>query len=299
MRESILAVLERGELVIGDGAIGTMLQAHGLPAGTMPELWNEERPEIVLAIHRAYLDAGAEIITTNTFGGNRLRMTEAGLVERGAELIRLGTSLAREAAGDRAWVAGSVGPTGQLMEPYGTLTIALAEEVFAEQVSVIAEGGADLLLIETQHDIEEALCAIRAAKASTSLPVFCTFAFNASGRTMMGLRPSEAAARAQEAGADVVGANCGDGPAAILAGLEGMRGATRRCRDLTASLPLMAQSNAGVPQVDASGQSVWDVGPEEMVEHVRAFIALGARVVGGCCGSGPEHIAAMVSALKG
>jgi len=243
--------------------------------------------------HRGQSGATADVqhhIARAYLGGNRLRMGEAGLPERSSELTRLGASLAREAVGDRAWVAGSVGPTGRLMEPYGLLTASLADEVFAEQVVAIAEGGADLVLIETQHDIEEAICAIRAAKANTSLPIFCTFAFNVSGRTMMGLRPGEAARRAQEAGADVVGANCGQGPAAVAAGLEGMREAS--------SLPLMAQSNAGVPQMGADGKAIWDVAPQEMVEHVRTFISLGARVVGGCCGTGPEHIAAMVSALR-
>jgi len=271
--------------------MGTMLQARGLPPGAMPELWNADRPEVILAVHRAYLDVGAQIVTTNTFGGNRLRMAEAGLAERSAELTRLGAALAREAAGDTAWVEGSVGPTGQLLEPYGALTTALAEEAFAEQIGALAEGGADIILVETQHALEEALCAIRAAKASTNLPVFCTFAFDAEGRTMMGLRPAEAAAGAQEAGADVVGANCGQGPAAIASGLRGMRGAT--------SLPLMAQSNAGVPQLAEGHRAVWDLSPEQMVEQVRAFISLGARVVGGCCGTGPDHIAAIVAAFKG
>jgi len=290
MRTNILMVLQKGELIIGDGAIGTMLQARGLPPGTMPELWNAEHREIILAIHRAYLDAGAQIATTNTFGGNRLRMDSAGLSGRATELTQLGVSLAREAVADSAWVAGSVGPTGQLMEPYGPLSAALAEEVFAEQAAAIEQGGADLILIETQHDIEEALCAIRAAKANTTLPVFCTFAFNANGRTMMGLRPEDAAARAQDAGADVVGANCGEGPAAIEAGLREMRE--------IATVPLMAQANAGVPHLGADGKAIWDVTPEEMVGHVRTFVSLGARIVGGCCGTGPQHIEAIVSALR-
>ena len=239
MRESILNVLQRGELILSDGAMGTMLQAHGLSAGVVPELWNAEHPEVIREIHRAYLEVGAQIATANTFGGNRLRMAKAGLAERSVELSRLGITLAREVVGDEAWVAGSVGPIGQLLEPYGPLTVAAAEEAFAEQVVALAEAGADLILLETHYDAEEAACAIRMAKAHTSLPVFCTFAFDARGRTMMGLRPAEAAARIQEAGGNVVGANCGAGPAAILAALQGMQGAT--------NLPLMAQANAGVP----------------------------------------------------
>ena len=204
MKQNILTALENDGLIIGDGAMGTELQAKGLPAGTMPELWNDENAEAVLSIHRAYLDAGAQILTANTFGGNRLRMQEAGLAERATELTRLGASLASRAAGGRAWVAGSVGPTGGIMEPFGTLSVEEAEDIFGEQVTALAEGGADVILVETQHDIEEACAAIRAAKAKTNLPVLCTFAFNPKGRTMMGLKPDVAARRAEEAGAEFI-----------------------------------------------------------------------------------------------
>lgn len=298
MSQDLMTVLGRGDLIVGDGAMGTMLQAAGLPAGTLPEAWNADNPEAVRAVHRAYLAAGAMFITSNTFGGNRPRLTEGGLVDRAAELNRLGAALAREAAGEAAgtagaaaWVAGSIGPTGQLMDPYGPLTVAEAEAIYAEQAAALAEGGADLIKIETQHDIEEACAAIRAAKAATGLPVFCSFAFNARGRTMMGLRPDDAARRVLEAGADVVGANCGDGPAAIVAALEAMRDAT--------PLPLMVQSNAGIPQMGHGSETVWDVTPEGMAEHAREFRALGARVFAGCCGTGPAFIAAMRAALLG
>ena len=289
MKENILNVLQRGELILCDGAMGTMLQAQGLPGVVMSELWNAEHPEVIRGVHRAYMEVGAQIATANTFGGNRLRMAEAGLAGRSVELTRLGITLAREVVGDEAWVAGSVGPIGQLLEPYGPLTVAAAEEAFAEQVVALAEAGADLILLETHYDAEEAACAIRMAKAHTSLPVFCTFAFDARGRTMMGLRPAEAAARIQEAGGNVVGANCGAGPAAILAALQGMQGAT--------NLPLMAQANAGVPRMGES-KTVWDVTPAQMAEQARTFISLGARIIGGCCGTGPEHIAAIAAVLR-
>ena len=288
MRESILDALSRGEVIVSDAAIGTQLQACGIPPGILSEAWDAERPEVLLGIHRAYLEAGARIATTNTFGGNRIRQREAGLADRLAELNRRGVELAREAVGEEAWVGGSRGPTGQLLEPYGPLRREEAEDVFAEQAEVLAEAGADLLLIETQHDIEEACLIIRAAKAHANLPVYCTFAFNARGRTMMGLRPDEAARRAEEAGADIVGANCGEGPAAIGSALEGMAGA--------ATVPLAAKSNAGVPQV-AGEQTVWDVTPEQMAAHARRFMGLGARIIGGCCGSGPEHVRAIAAAL--
>ncbi len=286
----ILSTLEKGELIVGDGAMGTMLQARGLPAGAPPERWNREHPEVLLEIHTAYLEAGAQIATANTFGGNRLRLRDGGLEDELVALNRLGVELAREAVGDEAWVAASVGPTGKLMEPFGPLAIAEAEDVYAEQIAILAQAGADVILMETAHDIDEVCCAIRAARAETDLPVFATFAFNAKGRTMMGLRADDAARRAEEAGAHVVGANCGEGPQAIKAGLEGMKEAT--------TLPLMAQSNAGVPR-GKSNETVWDVTPEEMAEYARGFVSLGARIVGGCCGTDPEHIARIGSALRG
>lgn len=286
----ILSALDSGELIVGDGAIGTMLQAKGLPAGAPPERWNTEHPEVLLEIHGAYLKVGAQIATTNTFGGNRLRLRDGGLEDELVTLNRLGVELAREAVGDEAWVAASVGPTGKLMEPFGPLSVAEAEEVYAEQIAILAQAGADVILVETVHDIDEACCAIRAAKAETDLPVFATFAFNPKGRTMMGLKAEDAARQAEQAGADVVGANCGDGPEAIKAGLEGMKDAT--------TLPLMAQSNAGVPR-EEGGEAVWDVTPEEMAGYARLFVSLGARIVGGCCGTGPEHIAQIISAVRG
>ena len=291
MRENVLERLARGDVILCDGAFGTMLQAQGLPPGTIPEAWNAERPDAVRAVHEAYLEAGSQIITANTFGGNRYRLRDAGLADRHDELNRLGIEIARRAAGETAWVGASIGPTGQLMAPLGPLSPEEAEAAYAAQASVVASAGADILLVETQHDIDEACVVIRAAKANTGLPVFCTFSFNAKGRTMMGLRPNDAARRAQDAGADVVGANCGEGPEAVEAALRAMRGFT--------DLPLMAQANAGIPRADAHGQGVWDVTPAEMVACVGRFIDLGAHVVGGCCGTTPEYLAAIARMLAG
>lgn len=289
MRENILEALRQpGRTIISDGAFGTFLLASGLPAGTLPEVWNAERPDVVRSIHQAYLDAGAELLTTNTFRGSALR--DAGLGDRLSELVRRGAELAREVAGDRAWVAGSIGPVGQILEPYGDLTIEAAGSIFAAQAEALAAGGADVILLETQHDLAEALLALQMARAHTALPVFCTFAFNLKGRTMMGLRPDEAARRVQEEGGTVVGANCGDGPGAILAGLQGMQGAT--------TLPLMAQSNAGLPQLAEGSRTVWDVTPEQMVTQVKTFRELGARIIGGCCGTSPEFIRAIAAAVR-
>lgn len=287
--DTILNVLAAGQVIVCDGAMGTQLQARGLKAGAMPELWNAEHPEVVTAIHADYVRAGARIVTANTFGGNRFRLAGAGLTDRLIELNRKGVEIARAAADGRAWVAGDIGPTGQLLEPYGDLSVAAAEDAYREQVTALAEAGVDLIMVETMNDIEEALCAVRMARAHTSLPVFCTFAFDARGRTMMGLRPGDAARRAADAGAHAVGANCGEGPAAVIAALAGMREAV--------DLPLIAQANAGVPRLGDESAAVWDITPEQFAAHARTFVEAGARVVGGCCGTGPQHIAAAASAI--
>ncbi len=289
MRTSILDRLASGDLIIGDGAFGTMLQGVGLPAGTMPEAWTLEKPDAVQAVHELYVEAGADYVTTNTFGASAPRLADGGLGGRVAELNRRAVELARAAAAGRAWVAGSVGPTGQLMEPYGPLSVERAEEIYAEQVVALAEAGVDLFVIETHHDADEACAAVRMARRHTDLPIFCTFAFNKRGRTMMGLRPAEAAHRVAEEGGNVVGANCGDGPDAVAAALEAFRAATE--------LPLLAKANAGIPQVSGEA-TVWDVSAVDMATHARRFVDLGARIIGGCCGTTPAHIAALVGALR-
>jgi len=249
-----------------------------------------ENPKAVQAVHKVYVEAGSQIVTLNTFGGNRPRLEDAGLAEKLVEINKLAVTLAKEAVGDDAWLGASVGPTGQLMEPFGPLSLQGAEDIYAEQVTVLAEAGADLILVETQHDVEEACAAVRMAKKHTDLPVSCSFAYNAKGRTMMGLKPEVAAQRVAEAGGDVVGANCGDGPEAVAAALKGMQGVV--------DLPFLAQANAGIPQASSDGTAIWDVTPEQMAEEVRGFVELGARIVGGCCGTNPTFIAAIAQALK-
>jgi 5-methyltetrahydrofolate--homocysteine methyltransferase len=288
MADDILVALDQGDLIIGDGAMGTLLDAQDLGEAPMPEVWNLRRPDAVQQAHRAYIEAGARMVTTNTIGGNRRRLADAGLEAETVAINRAAAEAAHRAAGDVAWVAGSVGPTGQFLQPLGPLTVAEVEAIYAEQVEALAEGGVDLILVETHYDMAEACAAIRVARQRTKLPVFATFAFDARGRTMMGLTAAEAARCARDEGATVVGANCGDGPEAITAGLKGMQGVTAR--------PLMAQANAGVPRV-TQAMAVWDVPPEQMVTHARAWCDLGARIIGGCCGTTPAHIAALAVAL--
>lgn len=277
-------------ILVADGALGTYMQAQGLPAGTLPELWNAEQPEKVRAIHRAYLEAGADILTTNTFNGNRLRVPSRVEGHDIIDLVRRGVELAREVAGDRAWVAGSMGPTGKLLEPLGDVPCAQAQEVYAEQAAAMAAAGADVILIETMSDLLEARAALLGCKQSTALPVFVTFAFDEMGRTIMGNPADEACREMQALGAAAVGANCGAGPAAVTTALQRM---VRAC-----SLPLIAQPNAGLPRLQATGETTWDSTPDEFAEQARVLIGLGARVVGACCGSTPAHIQAIRAAVN-
>ncbi|MHB1355426.1 MAG: homocysteine S-methyltransferase family protein [Anaerolineae bacterium] len=291
MLENMLSVLKRGEKIVGDGAMGTTLHKLGLMAGTLPELWNIEKPQAIIAVHQDYLEVGAQFITCNTLNCNRPMMLESGLLDRRLELARAGARVAIQAAAGRAWVGASIGPTGQLLEPLGELTITELEADFREQVEVFAEEGVDFIKLETHQDIEEACAAVRMAKRYTSLPVWCTFAFNSRGRTLMGLRAADAAQRLESEGADIVGANCGDGPAAIEAALRAMRPVT--------SLPLAAQSNAGIPHLGEHGSTDWDVSPAELTEYIKSYITLGAQVFAGCCGTNPEFIRAINQAVHG
>lgn len=293
------AVLPRTGLF--DGGMGTLLQERGLEGGAPGELWNVERPEVILTAHREYAAAGADVLTTNTFGGTRPRLDLHGLGDRGRELNLAGARLARvvadeqAAAGRRVLVAGGVGPTGELLEPVGELTEDGAVAVFAEQLAALVEGGIDLVLIETLSDLTELRAAVRAAhEVAADLPVIATMSFDTNLRTMMGVRPAAAVAAAAELGLDGVGANCGRGPGEmeqIMA--EMVRARTEAGLD---GLRLLAQSNAGLPRLRGD-RFVYDADPQQLAAHAVALRDLGVELVGACCGSTPAHIAAMGAAL--
>ena len=285
LRERLLA----GDILVADGATGTLLMAAGLPSGTPPEVWNIERPEQILALHDAYLDAGSQIILTNSFGGSRIKLGLVGYGDRAPEFSRSAAALARRAAGGRAYIAGDIGPTGALMAPLGKLTFAEAVETFSEQARALAEGGADLIWIETMMDLEEARAAVAGAREATDLPVFCSLSFGPRGRTMMGIRASQAAEELWPMGLAAIGANCGDG-------IDVIEPVLRQMRQVLPDAPLIAKPNAGMPRL-VGGQTVYDMEPSDFGEHVSEFIALGARVVGSCCGSNPAHIAATTAAV--
>ncbi len=225
--DRLAELIARGGTVLGDGAMGTMLQLAGLTDGA-PERWNVERPEVVLAIHRAYVEAGSDFISTNTFGGTRNRLQLDGLADRLAELNEAGARLAREAAGERL-VAGSMGPTGELMEPLGLLTPDGARESFAEQARALKAGGADFALIETMSALEEVQAAVEGAREA-GLPVAVTMSFDTNFHTMMGVKPVKALATLAGWGVSVVGANCGNGPAEIERVMTEMSQAAARGR---------------------------------------------------------------------
>ncbi len=281
--------LQRG-LLICDGAIGTMLSAAGHSAGESLDAYNVTRPDAVRAVHRAYRDAGATLITTNTFQANSISLARHNLAARAAEFNRAGAQLVREVVGDDLFVAGDIGPTGALLEPYGDLTEAEARASFDGQARALAEGGVDMFIIETFTALEEARLAVAAA-AATGLPVAASLSFDPNGRTVFGVTPTQAAEGLAEAGATVVGANCGTiSPAEMVAIIAQFRQAT--------GLPLIAQPNAGRPQRTDSG-TVFPETPEDFAASAPAFRELGVTLLGGCCGTTPQHIAAIAARLKG
>jgi 5-methyltetrahydrofolate--homocysteine methyltransferase len=278
--------------VLCDGGMGTLLQDRGLGDGGAGELWNVEHPELVRQCHEEYALAGARVLTTNTFGGSRPRLAMHGLEDRVHELNAAAASLARSVADAHGLlVAGDLGPTGELLEPLGTMTPAQAEDVFAEQLAGLRDGGIDLVLVETMSDLGEAEAAIRAARSVVpEVPVAATMSFDTNLRTMMGVRPGDAATALAAAGADAVGANCGRGPEEMEAIAEQLAEARPD------GVLLIAQSNAGLPQV-VGDHFEYDRSPADLAEHSRVLRKLGIDLLGGCCGSTPSHIAAMRDAL--
>lgn len=278
--------------LLGDGATGTQLQLLGLAPGACGELWNTSQPDRVRQVHRSYLAAGSDLLTTNTFGGTSLVLSSHGAAARAHELNLAGARLAREIAGDRAWVLGDIGPFGGMLEPLGE---AVSEEVtlaFRQQALALLEGGADVILIETMSDPAETTLAVQAAKAAGAEFVIATYAFQQSAvgfRTMMGTTVAQALAAALAAGADVVGANCG-----TELSLDAYVKLTSELAAAAAGRPVIVQPNAGSPRF-VDGQICYDEAAAQFAAAAPHFITAGARFVGGCCGSTPAHLAAMAT----
>jgi 5-methyltetrahydrofolate--homocysteine methyltransferase len=284
--------LTRPGILIADGATGTMLLKAGLEPGSAPERWNLEKPQKVRDLHFSYIQAGANLILTNTFGGSKVRLEMDGLGDKVYEINLAAASLARESA-ETALVVGDVGPTGSLLEPFGELGYVDAVQSFKEQIAGLYEGGVDALLIETMSDINEARAAMEAARSICSLPLLVSFSFDTHGRTMMGLKPSTAAQELLKEDVAVIGANCGLTLSDTLKAVQEMKSVAPQAL-------IIAKPNAGLPHDKGgeNGELVYDVTPQVMADYAKLFADAGVKIFGGCCGSTPEHIRAVSNILK-
>lgn len=278
--------------LLADGAMGTMLHSRGVDFGTCFDALNLSNPALVAEIHRDYIDAGAQIVLTNTFGANRYKLATYGLEERLADINRAGVDLARRvvlASFKSVLLGGDVGPLGVRLVPFGRVKLAQAREAFAEQITLLAESGVDLIVIETMTDLYELLEAVKAARQVCDLPVVASMTFTRDDRTLLGDSPEKVARSLQDAGADIIGINCSGGPVQLLRLLAQMRAVVPEAR-------LWVKPNAGWPE-RVAGRIMYPATPAYFGEYIWAFQAAGARVIGGCCGTTPAHIAAMHAAL--
>ena len=285
-------LLANNEYIIADGGMGTMLMAAGLEQGDPPEMWNVLHPDRIRAIHCGYIEAGSQIILTNSFGGTRFRLKLHKLQDRAFELNKAASELARaeaDAAQNPVVVGGSIGPTGEIMEPVGTMKYADAVAAFAEQAAGLAAGGVDVLWIETMSDISEVSAAVEGCRQATNLPIVATMTFDTNGRTMMGITPVQAFTELSAMNLTALGGNCGNGPDEIEGVIQAMYAVNQ-------AYPFVAKSNAGIPEY-VNGHLHYNGTPEVMAAYAVKVRNFGARIIGACCGSTPAHIAAMRKAL--
>jgi len=284
--------LKAGEILVADGATATNYQQMGMAIGVAPEAWLFEEPAKVMALHRAFIEAGSDIILTDTFGATSPRLRESPYAGRTAEVNQRAVKLAREAASDRpgVLVAGSMGPTGLLMDPLGELTPSAAADAYAEQAAALSQGGVDLLLLETFFALDEALAAIDGVRRASALPLVISFSFDRGTRTMMGLSPARVIEAIAPLGMAAIGANCGRS-------LDDMMHVAQEFAELNAGIPLWIKPNAGLPSM-VGDIARYDTSPAEMGAYARRFLDAGAQVVGGCCGSAPEHVAAIAACKR-
>jgi 5-methyltetrahydrofolate--homocysteine methyltransferase len=286
--------LNSSEVLVADGATGSNLQKMGLKPGRPPEDLIIDSPDIILNLASSFVEAGADIILTCTFGGTRMRMKDSKYQHRTPEVNMRAAELACKAASTRSdvLVAGSMGPVGALIKPYGPLEADEVRSTFAEQARALAQGGVDLLLIETMFSLEETTAAFEGARSVTDLPIVVSFSYDRGTRSMMGVKPKDVIKRYSEMGATLIGANCGTT-------LDNMEAVVKEYAVTLPNFPLWVKPNAGVPHMDIeSEQGVYDMGPEDMAKFAKRYVELGAKVVGGCCGNTAEHIAAIVKAVK-
>jgi 5-methyltetrahydrofolate--homocysteine methyltransferase len=293
MTDRLASLLAQRPWLLADGATGSNLFERGLTSGDAPELWNSEHPERIAQLHRAFIESGADIILTNSFGGTRYRLKLHKAEARVAELNERAAHIARteaDCAGRTVLVAGSIGPTGEILEPLGPLGLNAAREAFAEQAAALARGGADMIWIETMSSVEETEAAVAGARTA-ALPIVATLSFDTNGRTMMGITPSELATLHRRHRLAACGSNCGTGPAELVASLVNLATAA----DPTSIL--VAKANCGIPQF-VDGAIRFNGTPELMAEYVRLSLDSGARIIGGCCGTTPAHLRVMRETLE-
>jgi 5-methyltetrahydrofolate--homocysteine methyltransferase len=291
MGSSFLDRLHDGQVLISDGATGTNLQQRGLARGIPSERWVLENPAGIVQLHADFIAAGSDIVLTSTFGATTIRLGQAGLTARVIEVNQRAVALAREAAAGRdVLVAGSIGPTGHLIQPLGPLEEKEAVAAFATQAEVLNAAGVDLLVIETQFDLGEARAAVQGVRSVSQLPLVVSFSYDRGTRTMMGVRPTQMAAELADMGVDVLGINCGRSLEDNFKALVELRSATQ--------LPIWFKPNAGLPLLDENANPSYTITPAQMGEQVSAWLNAGAKIVGGCCGTSPAHLAAIAAVVK-
>jgi 5-methyltetrahydrofolate--homocysteine methyltransferase len=291
--KSLAMKIAQGRIFVSDGAWGTFLQQKGLKPGECPEEWNISHPDNVFEIAKSYIDAGADMILTNSFGGNEFKLSMYGLQDKVVKLNRVAAKISRKAAGSENYVLGSIGPTGKMIM-MGDVSYEELYEAFKKQAVALEQGGVDALLVETMSDLDEAKAAVTACRDNTKCEVICTMTFEKSGEdefnSMMGVTPTDMVNTMIEAGADIIGANCGNG-------MENMIGITREIRKANANIPILIHANAGAP-VYRDGETVFLETPDITAGFVKPLIDAGANIIGGCCGTTPEHIARIVKVVK-
>jgi 5-methyltetrahydrofolate--homocysteine methyltransferase len=289
----IIDRIKTGAILISDGAWGTFLQAKGLQPGECPELWNITHPGDVLDIAQGYIDAGSDMIETNSFGGSRFKLANYGLEDRVFELNKAAAEISRKAAGPEKYVLGSIGPTGKILM-MGEVTAEELYDAFKEQAMALEAGGADAIMIETMTDLEEAIQAIKAAKEHTKCEVFCTMTFDKTVdnefKSMMGVSPTDMVNQIIDAGAELIGANCGNGIKDMVSIVEEIRSSNQ-------SIPVLIHANAGMPEY-RDGKTEFPESPEEMADVAGKLISAGANIIGGCCGTTPAHITKIAAVVK-